>query len=210
MFLSRILFAMSATYPVPATTLEQSIEVKKSRFIARAAVVSSREEAMTLLAEVRAAWPDARHHCWAYLLGNPAAASSAAMNDDGEPSGTAGRPILNVIQHKGIGDVMVVVSRYFGGIKLGAGGLTRAYGAAAEAVLSALPLMQQVPMHAFAIRCDFAREQPLRHWVAQHGGSLGEPHYDERVCFALELPAQESGALKEFCAAQGILCEEVA
>jgi len=153
---------MSPSYRVPATTLERALEVKKSRFIARVTRVESREQAMAFLETLRRAHPDARHHCWAYLLGNPRSASTAACNDDGEPSGTAGKPILHVIQHKGIGDVMVVVARYFGGIKLGAGGLTRASRAACEDVLSALPLALRQPWLQRRVRCDFSLEQPLR------------------------------------------------
>ncbi|CAG0912002.1 unnamed protein product, partial [Cyprideis torosa] len=114
---------MSAAFFVPASRVEHELVVNKSRFIAWIAPASDREQAMALLDEARLAYPDARHHCWAYVLGNPSNAASAAANDDGEPAGTAGKPILNVIQHKAIGNIMVVVIRYFGGIKLGAGGL---------------------------------------------------------------------------------------
>ncbi len=124
------------TYPTPAQFIETETEVKKSRFIARATKVTDRQSAIAFVEQAKQDYPGARHHCWAYLLGNPASASSAAANDAGEPSGTAGKPILNVIQHKGVGDVIVVVIRYFGGIKLGAGGLVRAYSGAAEAVMS--------------------------------------------------------------------------
>ena len=120
------------SYPVPDTPLEVLFEVKKSKFFAFAACTPDRETAMQYLAAKRAEYPDARHHCWAYLLGNPHSPTSAAMSDDGEPSGTAGKPILNVLQHKGVGDITIIVTRYFGGIKLGAGGLVRAYSSAAQ------------------------------------------------------------------------------
>lgn len=127
---------MSKDYPIPAGFLERETEIKKSRFIARVAPVSSRDEVKAWLEQARNDHPDARHICWAYQIGRPGAAAEAAMNDDGEPSGTAGKPILSVIQHKDLGDVLVMVIRYFGGIKLGAGGLVRAYAGATEAVLS--------------------------------------------------------------------------
>jgi putative IMPACT (imprinted ancient) family translation regulator len=98
------------SYPVPAQQIENLYEIKKSKFIAFAAFADSREAAMSHLANVKQKYPDARHHCWAYLLGNPHSPSSAAMADDGEPSGTAGKPILNVLQHKGVGDVMIMVA----------------------------------------------------------------------------------------------------
>lgn len=196
---------MSQSYTVPATTLEHELVVKKSRFIARAARVESREQAMAFLAALRRDYPDARHHCWAYLLGNPESASTAACNDDGEPTGTAGKPILNVIQHKGIGDVMVVVARYFGGIKLGAGGLTRAYRSACEAVLSALPLLQHRWMVKRVLRCDFPQEQPLRHWAEQHEARIAAVDYVERVRVELVLPAEILPELEAFCRAHGIV-----
>ena len=83
-------------YQIPAQQFENEYVVKKSRFIARVVPVKSRQEAMVAVTDARADYPDARHHCWAYLLGKPADASSAGMNDDGEPAGTAGKPMLNV------------------------------------------------------------------------------------------------------------------
>jgi len=195
---------MSKPYCIPAAPLEVETEVKKSRFIARAACVTDRREAMAMVGQAKRDYPDARHHCWAYLIGNPAAASNAAMHDAGEPSGTAGKPILNVIQHKGIGDVMVVVIRYFGGIKLGAGGLTRAYSGAAESVLSQLETIEQTPMQSRCLICDFAQEQLVRHWAGQHEAQLGEVEYGQQVVIHLQLPDAELSELLAFGAANSI------
>lgn len=200
---------MSKNYPIPAAPLEVLTEVKKSRFIARAAYITSREQAMAMLVQAKQDYPDARHHCWAYLIGNPAAASSAAMNDDGEPSGTAGKPILNVIQHKGIGDVMIVVIRYFGGIKLGAGGLTRAYSGATESVMSQLAIEQQVAMQQLNLNCDFSQEQPLRHWASQHQAEIGSPSYDSRVTVPISLPDVHLQTLQAWCEAHQIEWPEI-
>ncbi len=189
---------------MPAAAHEAVVEIKKSRFIARAAQASDRAAAMALLERSRADYPDARHHCWAYLIGNPETASGAAMNDDGEPSGTAGKPILNVIRHKGIGDVMVVVSRYFGGVKLGAGGLTRAYSNAAEAVLAELPLAEQRPQCALTLSLGFAQEQPLRHWAECHEAAISALEYGQGVRAELALPETHREALLEWCRAEGI------
>lgn len=196
---------MSTGYPVPAGRGEAEIEKKKSRFIARAANVASREEAMAFLADARRDHPDARHHCWAYLLGDPATATSAAMNDDGEPSGTAGKPILNVIQHKAIGDVMVVVIRYFGGVKLGAGGLVRAYAGATEAVLSALRLHAHEARFRARLTLDFAAEQAVRHWAQQHGAGVDRVDYGQQVTMVLSLPETDTDELRKFCGANGIV-----
>lgn len=191
-------------FVTPATTLERELEVKKSRFIARAGAVSSREEALAFVDKARADYPDARHHCWAYLLGNPATAASAAMNDDGEPGGTAGKPILNVIQHKGIGDVIVVVSRYFGGIKLGAGGLVRAYAGATQLVLAELPLTEHLPQCTYRLVLDFPQEQPLRHWIEQHQANLLSVDYRQQVHARVAVPEEQTEAFDAFLGAQGI------
>lgn len=199
---------MSQGYPVPARTLEREIERRKSRFIARAGCVTTREEGMTYLQAMRDEYPDARHHCWAYLLGDPETAASAAMNDDGEPSGTAGKPILNVIQHKGIGDVIVVVARYFGGVKLGAGGLVRAYAGATEAVLSELPLTSQVLVESVRLEMDFAHEQAIRRWAGEHGAEVGKVGYGEGVTVTLKIPATMRQELVAFCNVRGIRYQE--
>ena len=195
---------MTTAYPTPTETVEVETEVKKSRFIARATKVSSREEALAFVGQARRDFPDARHHCWAYLLGNPSSATNASQNDDGEPSGTAGKPILNVIQHKGVGDVMVVVIRYFGGIKLGAGGLVRAYSGAAEAAMSLLPVAQAVAMQQVTLRMAFAKEQLLRHWLTQNQGEVETVDYAEEVVMVVSIPQKQLEELTTFCAAQGV------
>ncbi|MEQ5834787.1 YigZ family protein [Marinobacter sp. NFXS9] len=195
---------MSKDYPIPAESIEREIDIKKSRFIARVAPVNSREEAMAFLEQARADFPDARHHCWAYQIGRPGAATQAAMNDDGEPSGTAGKPILNVIQHKDMGDIMVVVIRYFGGIKLGAGGLVRAYAGATEAVLSDVTRRTQVPVRRLAITLDFALEQPVRHWCGQHEAHVEDVGYGEGVSMQVAVPEASVQAFVAFCRAEGV------
>ncbi len=193
---------MKKDYPVPAGYLERETEVKKSRFIARVAPVSSRDDVQQWLAQARQDHPDARHICWAYQIGRPGAAAEAAMNDDGEPSGTAGKPILNVIQHKDMGDVLVIVIRYFGGIKLGAGGLVRAYAGAAESVLSAVERVVQRAMVAARVTMGFADEQPLRHWCDGHGATVGYVDYGAQVVAEVSVPEDQRPAFIDFCRAQ--------
>jgi len=200
---------MSKSYYIPAKFDQVETDVKKSRFIARVDTVKSREQAMSFLDQAKKDYPDARHHCWAYLIGNPQSASNAAMNDDGEPAGTAGKPILNVIQHKGIGDVMVVIIRYFGGIKLGAGGLTRAYSGATEAVLSQTPLEEKVPMSNIRLGCDFSQEQILRHWMIQWKAEVVSTDYSEQVSMILDVPKSNITEIEKFCLANNISIDEV-
>ncbi|MGD8378855.1 MAG: YigZ family protein [Gammaproteobacteria bacterium] len=196
---------MSDSLQVPAQTIEREIEIRKSRFIARAGRVTSRDQARAFLEQARADYPDARHHCWAYLLGNPSATASAAMNDDGEPSGTAGKPILNVIQHKGIGNVMVVVVRYFGGVKLGAGGLVRAYAGATEAALSELPLEVHRPTSRVRLVLDFALEQAVRHWADGRDAEIVSVDYGEQVVMTLVVRDGLLAELDAFCRARGVV-----
>ncbi|EGN76329.1 hypothetical protein A28LD_0065 [Idiomarina sp. A28L] len=194
---------------VAAGIAECEIEIKKSRFIATAGLAATREEALQLLEQVKAKFPDARHYCWAYLLGGAETPSSAAMNDDGEPSGTAGKPILNVLQHKGISDVMLVVSRYFGGVKLGAGGLVRAYSQAAEEVMRKLPFEVHVAESQWYLSLDFSLEQPLRHFLGEHNGSVHEVTYSETVKVKLSLPTDKNDTFVAFCAQHQLECERL-
>lgn len=200
---------MAVNYPVPAGVHEAGLIIKKSRFIARVAPANTRDAALAVLAQARADYPDARHHCFAYVLGKPGAATSAAMSDDGEPSGTAGKPILNVIEHKGIGDLVVVVIRYFGGVKLGAGGLVRAYAGATERVLSELELVQHEATVQVTATLDFPQEQPLRHWADQHGAELTAVDYSHQVRLSLQVPEKALEDLQAFAGANGVVLGQV-
>jgi uncharacterized YigZ family protein len=122
------------------------------------------------------------------MIGHPNCATNAGMGDDGEPSGTAGKPILNVLNHKGIGDIMIIVVRYFGGIKLGAGGLTRAYGQAAQAVMEILPTLEQVDKVQLNLTLDFKHEQYVRHCCDLLEGEIDSIDYGTQVQIQLSLP----------------------
>lgn len=127
---------MTDSYETISNTVETELEISRSRFLTRLARVSSEEGAREEISKVRAAHPKARHHCTAYVIGADAAVKRS--NDDGEPSGTAGAPMLDALVSAELSDVVAIVTRYFGGILLGAGGLTRAYRAAvAEATQKA-------------------------------------------------------------------------
>jgi uncharacterized YigZ family protein len=131
-------------YPIPARAARVEIGVVNSRFIASAGPAFSVEEAREFIARVKAEFPDASHHVPVYLVGYGASVT-AHCSDAGEPSGTAGRPALAVLQGSGLGDVVVVVTRYFGGTKLGTGGLVRAYSDAVRSVLEVLPRAERCP-----------------------------------------------------------------
>lgn len=193
----------TGAYAVAAGRADAEVEIKKSRFIAWADYASTREQAMALLAEAKKHYPDARHHCWAYLLGPGSAPLSQAFSDDGEPGGTAGKPMLNVLCHKGIGDIVVVVIRYFGGVKLGAGGLVRAYSQATQAVIDQLQTRIITPQSEYVVVADFATEQWLRHWLGQHQGELLAVHYADAVSYHIALAPQDLDSLQTQLAALG-------
>lgn len=192
---------LSDTYQVLAQDCECEYEVKKSRFIARLCRAGSREQALQVLERARKDFPDARHHCWAYMIGNGRSPALVAMSDDGEPSGTAGKPILNVMQHKEVGDLMLVVIRYFGGIKLGAGGLVRAYSQAAQLVYEQAMFEQKVVLQSYTIRCSFQAEQPIRHWLGQHQARVENSGYSAEVSLEIAMAAEHQASLQAFLAA---------
>jgi len=196
------------SYHIASADFESEYVVKKSRFIARVVPVNSREDALAAVALAKSDYPDARHHCWAYLLGSPKDARSAGMSDDGEPAGTAGKPILNVMQHGQIGDVLVVVTRYFGGVKLGAGGLVRAYGTATQRALDLTPSEPKLELQIHRVQGGFEKEQLLRHWLGTVHGKMDTVEYAEHNTYTIVLPAGMENTLVEFCAAQQLQLEE--
>jgi len=159
--------------------------VKNSRFIATAAPVFSVDEARALVARIRAEFPDASHHVPAYQVGFGSTEISHC-SDDGEPSGTAGRPALAVLQGSGLGDVAVVITRFFGGTKLGTGGLVRAYSNATREVLAALPRAEKVSTHTVMITLPYHLFERTRLLIEEWNGKI----IDETFAAAVTITAQ--------------------
>ncbi|OIO69501.1 MAG: YigZ family protein [Zetaproteobacteria bacterium CG1_02_53_45] len=154
---------MRSSYSIPAEHICVEQEIKRSRFITDIAHAETRADAVAFIERVKTQQPEARHHCWAYIAGHPVESIERASSDAGEPQGTAGKPMLNVLQHKGIGEIVVVVSRYFGGIKLGAGGLVRAYASCVQQAIDALPLSLRIATLPAVLHIPFALESQARH-----------------------------------------------
>ncbi|WP_201508340.1 YigZ family protein [Psychrobacter alimentarius] len=191
------------SYQTLKRAITARLEIKKSEFIAYAYPVTSREQAMFHVEQLREQYPDARHFCWGYIIGDPDNTTSAGFDDDGEPSGTAGRPILNVLQHKSIGNVIIIVVRYFGGIKLGAGGLTRAYAGAAQAAVDEMTLNPYVPMAQIQILAEFATEAQCRYMIENLGGHIDDVAYSKQVTLTATLAQADIDSLKERLAMDG-------
>jgi uncharacterized YigZ family protein len=170
---------------IPARRTRIETEVSNSRFIATGAPAFSVEEARAVIARIRDEFPDATHNVPAFLIGHGSSVI-AHCHDDGEPTGTAGRPALAVLQGSGLGDVVVVVTRYFGGTKLGTGGLVRAYGDAVRALLQVLPRAQKVATHTVRIVAPY----PAYERVAQAIESCGGQTLDQSFAAAVTITAR--------------------
>ncbi len=173
-----------------ARPIDSELLIKKSRFIGRVEPVADRVTAQRMVAELRAQQPDAAHVCWTLLAGG----HSAAV-DDGEPSGTAGRPMLDVLRHQDLEGVLATVVRYFGGVKLGAGGLVRAY---TDCIAQALKDADKIPIiRQRALQCavPYAMEGMLRREIDAAGGSLLEVRHGELVAFDWTMADSAADAL---------------
>jgi len=186
----------NATYLVPSLTVSARQEIKRSRFIATVGRIGSINEAIAFLEKTRGCYPGARHHCWAYIAGPPSDGTPMAKSDDGEPRGTAGKPILNLLRQEGIGEVAAVVSRYFGGVKLGTGGLVRAYSGTLKLALAELEFGTFVPTQSMQITLPYAHEDAARRLLKKMKAIITQTVYDRCVVITLEMP--ENGAA-ELC-----------
>jgi uncharacterized YigZ family protein len=177
------------TYMTISTSSQGIYKEKGSKFIARAFPVSSEDEVKEKLAALRKEYHDARHHCYAYCLG--ADKSAWRVNDDGEPSGTAGKPIFGQIQSKDITDVLIVVVRYFGGIKLGVAGLINAYRTAAKDSLENASIITRIIEEIHTIRFQFpAMNDVMKILKEEHAGILEQSFEDAcRIRFSIRRSA---------------------
>ena len=181
---------MSANrYPVPAGEIRREILVVNSRFIASLAPAFSVDEARAFISRVKSEMPDASHHVPAFIIGS-AESITSHCSDAGEPSGTAGRPALAVLQGSGLGDVVVVVTRYFGGTKLGTGGLVRAYSDAVRAVLADVQRAERVPTHTIMLELPYPLLERARRLVAAHSGQILDEDYTASVVISARLPIE--------------------
>lgn len=170
------------------------IEEKKSRFICHVEKVESEEEAVAFINAKKKEFWDARHNCSAFVIGKNA--ELTRCSDDGEPAGTAGRPMLEVLLNEGIRNIVVVVTRYFGGVLLGTGGLVRAYQAAVKAGLEASRIIEKREgIRAFLV-CDYTTVGKLQYIFEKNKYTVLESKYEESVTFTLLIPIEEWGSAR--------------
>ena len=180
----------NARYPVPAERhrVEQSIE--RSRFICTVQRVASPEDAHAFLKEMNAEFPDATHNCWAFVAGPPGNTSRIGMSDAGEPHGTAGRPMLTVLLHSGVGEIAAIVTRYYGGTKLGTGGLVKAYGGAVQLALETLPLTERVEFVEIAVSIGYPSITVFQQSLTTFEAEVLEQEYGVGVRYRMRMPRQ--------------------
>ncbi|MFN2107698.1 MAG: YigZ family protein [Candidatus Promineifilaceae bacterium] len=181
---------MPSRYPIPAQETRVEIRVSNSRFIATVAPVFSVEEARAFISKVKEEFSDASHNVPAFLVGYGPSVT-AHCSDDGEPSGTAGRPALAVLQGSGLGDIAVVITRYFGGTKLGTGGLVRAYGDAVKEVLETLPLAEKVPTHTVLMAVPYNLFEQVKLLIEVHNGRVLDEEFAADVTITAQFTVEQ-------------------
>ena len=157
-----------AEYLIPKSAIVFEEEIKKSRFITYLQHTEGLEQAKAFWAEIKAQHPNARHHCWAAVAGKPTDSQQLGFSDDGEPAGTAGKPMLSALQGSQVGEISAVVVRYYGGILLGTGGLVRAYGNGVQQALKLLETERKVERQLFQVHCDYAQLNLIQNLCEQH------------------------------------------
>lgn len=185
---------MEQKYMNHRTKTEETV-INKSRFIGYIKRTETEEEAKAFISEIKNKHKDATHNCSAYIIGKSALIQKA--DDDGEPSGTAGVPILEVLKRELLYNVTVVVTRYFGGIKLGSGGLIRAYSGSAGEVVQSAGKVYEVAMTPFEITMDYTYTSKFEHVLSDSPHTIKDTAYTDKVTYTVHTPKEDADSLKE-------------
>jgi len=184
---------MAESVRVPFADAESEFTEKRSRFISHIWRIGSEAEAQERVREMKTRYYDARHNCWCYIVGE----NTVRYSDDGEPQGTAGQPMLKVFQRENVRDVCCVVTRYFGGVLLGAGGLTRAYSRGARDALTASGVAELGLWSAVSVPCAYPLFEQVKLEIAAAGGTVDDAAYGEAVEVAASVPAHRVEGLQQ-------------
>lgn len=171
--------------PADTSASEIDLEIKRSHFLGLAARTTSEAQAREFIASRRTLYPDARHHCSAFIIANPGATPTERSNDDGEPSGTAGKPMLEVVRGSQIFDVTVVVTRYFGGTLLGTGGLVRAYSQATTQALEQLSLCRRSQQYLWQLRAPVGEAGRIEAELRAGGANIVQTRWESQATIEL-------------------------
>ncbi|MCU4675869.1 YigZ family protein [Catenovulum sp. 2E275] len=187
---------MSNAYLMPAEFHQVEETIKNSRFITQIYPVQSAQQAKDIIKEVKERFPDARHHCSAFVGGAPYDFNQMGFSDDGEPSGTAGKPMLAVLQGAKIGHILAVSIRYFGGVKLGTGGLVKAYAGGVKLALNSLVTSWVIPKQKYTLLCDYPQFDQIQYWLNQEQADILETQYSDKIELLLALTDTSSDNLQ--------------
>lgn len=178
-------------YSIPGAHYHRvTATITKSRFIATLGHASTQAMARTFVEATKAEFPDATHNCWAFAAGPPGDTAHIGCSDDGEPHNTAGRPMLQTLLHSEVGEIVAVVTRYFGGTKLGTGGLVRAYAHMVKQSLESLPVVEKIEKAHIKVIIDYASIDPLKQLLPGHEAVIIAERYAADASFVLELPVE--------------------
>lgn len=179
---------------IPAAPVTFVEEIKKSRFITCLAHTEGVEAAKAFVESVRAEHPDARHHCVAWVAGPPNDSQQLGFSDDGEPAGTAGKPMLAQLMGSGVGEIAAVVVRYYGGVLLGTGGLVKAYGGGVSQALAQLTTLRKTPLTEYTLQCEYGQLAGIETLLGQFSGKVVASEYEAVVRLRVALPQSELAA----------------
>ena len=172
-------------------------DIKKSRFITSLGHADTKESAKRFIDKVREDFSDATHNCWAFALGAPKDTANVGQSDDGEPHGTAGKPMLNMLFHGKTGECVVVVTRYFGGIKLGPGGLVRAYQGAVLHALEQVPKIEKITLEELSLQCEYEHINKIHHLMPQFNAKILSEVFDSNITYNVSVPKHQSDLFKQ-------------
>ncbi len=182
---------MATSYAIAVNEVIEETIVNRSRFICYLFPCTGAAEVKTYIHRLQLVHPQASHHCYAFLAGAPQDSQKYGFSDDGEPSGTAGRPMLMALQGSNIGQLGAVVVRYFGGTKLGTGGLQRAYAGSVRNALEQTVTTLKIPMVSRQLACDYHQVDNVIHLLEQRNASIERQDYQEKVIFVLAIPEDQ-------------------
>jgi uncharacterized YigZ family protein len=182
-------------YPIPTGTARSECVIKRSRFITTLAHAPSPAVAREWVGRLRVEFPVANHHCWAFTAGPPGDQRFIGCSDDGEPRGTAGKPMLQVLRNCGVGEIVAVVTRFFGGTKLGKGGLVKAYTQGVQAALVDLRLTEKRQWSELSLTCGYDQLETVKHICRQFGAHLEDAVYGEGVSLRIAVTPDHCEAL---------------
>lgn len=184
-------------YLIPAEPAQFEEEIKKSVFITYLAHTPSIEAAKAFVDQIKAKHADARHNCWGFVAGRPEDSMKWGFSDDGEPSGTAGKPILAQLSGSGVGEITAVVTRYSGGIKLGTGGLVKAYGGGVQQALKLLQTIEKKITTKLRLTLDYGFMPTAQSIMPQFGAIEVEAEYSDQVVLVVEIELREVSAFTQ-------------